>query len=424
MTDRLDVWFEGSVAGNLERRKRTFVFVPSKDVALTVAARGTDEWSAELTRNWFDGLLPEGDRRGRIAGRFGLRPEDTFGLLAEIGWECAGAVAVMPPGVSPLTGTYVPLTARQVGDRLDDLLAGVIEAEETLRMSLGGAQEKLLLARAGAGWLLPIDGAPSTHILKPEPDRWPGLASAEGWALAAARTVTPASEAELATNLGSRPCLVVSRYDRDRDGDRIARLHQEDLCQALGLPPGAKYATPPAKPGGPSYSRLAQILLERAADPPAQLVQLLEQVTSNVALANADAHAKNASLLHFADGTVELAPLYDVVPMLAFLPGQTHVGLPIASKFKLVEIGRDQLIGEAQAWGIPRRIAEETVSRVTDGLRGGIEVADDLFPQFSGEPRQIVAAAIERAARTGRVSSAAPVAGRRPTRSDAAILRS
>ena len=50
-------------------------------------------------------------------------------------------------------------------------------------MSLGGARSKLILAWFDGAWRQPIDGAPSTHILKPEPPRLPELAAAEAWAL-------------------------------------------------------------------------------------------------------------------------------------------------------------------------------------------------------------------------------------------------
>ena len=259
-----------------------------------------------------DGLLPEGDRRARLAARFGLRPEDTFGLLGEIGWECAGAVAVLPEGQSPASGRYEPIDDAGVAERLDALPSIDLDPDDAIRMSLGGAQDKLLLARIAQGWALPIDGAPSTHILKPEPDLWPGLAAAEAWALRVASAATRASAAELSTELGARQVIVVTRYDRQHPGDRIVRIHQEDLCQALGLQVGLKYARP-GHPDDPSLARLARILVERAVDPPAELIRLLEQVAASVALRNADSHAKNLSILHQGNAA-RLAPLYDVAP--------------------------------------------------------------------------------------------------------------
>ena len=198
MTSTLAVWLSDRRVGTLERTAAgDLVYTPGIDVPLTVAASGLTTWSPQLTRNWFDGLLPEGDRRVRLAARFGLRSEDTFGLLGEIGWECAGAVAVLPEGQSPTAGRYEPISDSGVAERLDALPSIDLDPDDAIRMSLGGAQDKLLLARIAQQWALPIDGAPSTHILKPEPDLWPGLAAAEAWALHVASAATPASEAEL-----------------------------------------------------------------------------------------------------------------------------------------------------------------------------------------------------------------------------------
>ena len=103
-------------------------------------------------------------------------------------------------------------------------------------------QEKLLLARDDAGWQLPLEGAPSTHILKPEPARFPGLVVGEAWALATAAAVTPAAVATVRLVADHRPALVVTRYDRVGSATGLRRRHQEDLCRVLGLPPKANHA--------------------------------------------------------------------------------------------------------------------------------------------------------------------------------------
>jgi serine/threonine-protein kinase HipA len=385
MSDRRVGTLEKTAAGDL-------AYSPGIDSPLTVAASGLATWSPQLTRNWFDGLLPEGDRRVRLAARFGLRSEDTFGLLGEIGWECAGAIAVLPEGQLPSSGRYEPVDDAGVAERLDALPSIDLEPDDAVRMSLGGAQDKLLLARIAQRWALPIDGAPSTHILKPEPDLWPGLAAAEAWALRVASAATPTSAAKLSTELGARPVIVVTRYDRHHPGDRIIRIHQEDLCQALGLPVGLKYARP-GHPEDPSLARLARILVERAVDPPAELTRLLEQVAASVALRNADSHAKNLSILHVGNA-VRLAPLYDVAPTIAFLPRQTTLGLSIGGKFKLTEIGSEHLVAEAKSWGIPERDATETIGAVAAAMGSAVEEANDLYPTMPATARELAIAGI------------------------------
>jgi serine/threonine-protein kinase HipA len=393
MTSTLAVWLSDRRVGTLERTAAgDLVYSPEIDASLTVAASGLANWSPQLTRNWFDGLLPEGDRRVRLAARFGLRSEDTFGLLAEIGWECAGAVAVLPEGRSPSSGRYEPIDDAGVAERLDALPSIDLDPDDAIRMSLGGAQDKLLLARIAQQWALPIDGAPSTHILKPEPDLWPGLAAAEAWALHVASAATPASEATLTADLGARPVIVVTRYDRQHSRDGIVRIHQEDLCQALGLPVGLKYARP-GHPEYPSLARLARILVERAVDPPAQLIRLLQQVAASVALRNADSHAKNLSLLHQGNA-VRLAPLYDVAPTIAFLPRQTTLGLSIGGKFKLTEIGSEHLVAEAKLWGVPEHDAADTIGAVAEAMSNAVAEANDLYPTMPAAARELAIAGI------------------------------
>src|ERR1035437_8398909 len=162
-TDHLTVWLHGRRVGSLEQgRDRGFRYVPDQDAPLSVAASGLAPWSPDLTQNWFDGLLPEEGRRARLAARLDVRTEHTFGLLAQVGWECASALAVLADGVHPSAGRYDVVSDSTLGEQLDGLpsLAGIPESE--IRMSLGGAQEKLLVARVGDSWAIPIEGAPST----------------------------------------------------------------------------------------------------------------------------------------------------------------------------------------------------------------------------------------------------------------------
>lgn len=417
MSDRLAVWLGGSRIGTLERTSPGELrYVPDVAASLSVAADGIAPWSRDLTRNWFDGLLPEEGRRARVANRFGLRPEDTFGLLEQIGWECAGAVAVMPEGRIPAQGEYHAVSDQQIAERLDALPVIIEPDDEAIRMSLGGAQEKLLVARVGESWALTIDGSPSTHILKPEPPRWPGLVLAEAWALTAAGAATTASEVSVSTELGSRPVLVVKRYDRVVRNGVITRIHQEDLCQALGLPAAAKYVPRPPRPDSPSFARLAEILRERAADPPAELARLLAQVVISVALQNADLHAKNLSILN-RDGVVELTPVYDVAPTTAFIPGQTTVGLPIGGKYKLTEIGIDHFVREARSWGLPEQTARTVVADTVAGLQRGIELADALYPHVPREARELAVAGVFQAG-LDRPGSRGPVTPQPNGRSD------
>jgi serine/threonine-protein kinase HipA len=397
MPERLIITLHGVEAGHLERAgRRSARFMPVPDgPVLTVAADGPKPWKPELTRAWFEGLLPEGETRTRAAGRFGVQPEDWFALLAEIGWECAGAVAIHPEEMALPDAGYRPLTDGEVGERLDALPGRPYDVTDALRMSLGGAQDKLVLALRPGGWALPLGGAPSTHILKPEPAAWPGLVAAEAWALALARSVTTAAAARPEDAIGSRPVLIVTRYDRRTGPTReIDRIHQEDLCQALGLPPGDKYHEPPFRSHKPSLARLAGILLARGLQPTVELEQLLRSLVVTLALGNADAHAKNWSVVHDGSGFVTLAPMYDIVPTVAFVPGQRFASLPVAGRFRMAEIGVEQIVAESREWGIPERQARRIVLETLEGLQDAIGIA--ASPGVSDTVRDAVTARVNR----------------------------
>ncbi len=391
MTDPLFVWLGDERAGELIPTGRRFRFerTPGSE-PLTISPDGDEDvWAPGFARAWFDGLLPEEARRSAAEREHGVEPGDTFGLLAAIGWECAGAVSVLPAGRRPATGSYQPLTDDEVWDRLDSLPRSVAPIDHDVRLSLGGAQEKLLLTYRDGRWNLPLEGAVSTHILKPEPERYPGLAVAEAWALAVASAATRTAVARLDAPVGHRPTLVVERYDRDVRSDRIVRIHQEDGSQVLGLPPADKYARDTG-PRQPSLARIAGVLVARAADAPAELVRLLEQTVVNIALGNADAHAKNIAVVHTGHRTVSLSPLYDVATTQFFVPAQRRVPLPIGGKWRIDEVTRGHLLAEARSWGIPERVARDAISRTLDQLRSGMSDADARYPSLSPELRSLV----------------------------------
>lgn len=277
-------------------------------------------WRGAVARNWFCNLLPEGSVREAIAARLRLPIRDDFALLAAIGGECAGAVSVHPQG-APL---FQPKPEAEETD-LETLLYlqgdGGGEGRwalvgTPLRLSLAGAQDKLAVVMAADGRLrLPHAGEPSTHILKPDSRRFPGIRDAEAFGLALAQRIgLDAAHAALVEPLG-QPALLVTRFDRRHTpGGHAERLHQEDFCQALGYPERMKYESQ----GGPSLAACASLLRDLALGP-AAIQGFLDWVIFNALIGNADAHAKNLALLRTPDGARQLAPFYDLVPT-AYLP--------------------------------------------------------------------------------------------------------
>ena len=211
----------------------------------------------------------------------------------------------------------------------------------------------------------PEGGASSTHILKPESPGYPGSAEAEAWALKVASHAARCSKAALLKLDGAPTTVVVERFDRRGSyPGKIERLHQEDACQALGIPPrdacqalgippSRKYATEYAAKGDdPAYRAIADLLARYSVNPQEELLELLRQMVVNVVIGNWDAHAKNISLL-YEDGSAPcVPPLYDVLPIDAIEPRTRLLSLRIDGRLDPGGITASSLLSEAVTWGL------------------------------------------------------------------------
>lgn len=346
----LGVYWDGVEIGRLERvdkRSREYSFAYSsfgRPVSLSLPADHASFTPAQ-SRPLFEGLLPEGILREEIATQLRLAPSDSYGLLAALGWDCAGALQI----VSGERLAQPAETRWLSGEELDGLIEelprrplGMRAAEKRLRLSLAGVQHKAVLVGDGRGRFgEPLGGMPSTHILKPEMSGsdYPGLPVNEYFCMTLARRCgLDVAHVDLIA-AAERPCLVVERFDRDLSRAPATRLHQEDLCQALGITPDFKYQHPGWRV--PSYAALAELLDEHSLRPGVDRLAVARAAILNFLLANADAHARNFSLLH-QPGGVRLAPLYDIVCTGAYPELSTELSLGIGDEFDPEKIGAAQ----------------------------------------------------------------------------------
>lgn len=320
----LDVYLAGAHVGKLYRPgsgRLAFEY----DAALAEESAGDLLLSASLpvqaerfqnneTRPFFEGLLPEGAVREQIARERGVSVQNAFGLLAEIGAECAGAVVIVPEDEQPAasdTSSVRWLSDEQLADALANLPAHPLGGGTDVRVSLGGVQQKLIVTRAPNGRFgQPLGGAPSTHIIKPSIAGWTDIAANEAFCLRLARCCGLTTATSETMEIGGTTCLVVERYDRTLTDDmRIVRLHQEDFCQALGVLPESKYEFE----GGPSIPQIVAVLRNISGAPAADVNAFLRAVAINYLVGNSDAHGKNFGLLYDVNVGARLAPLYDIV---------------------------------------------------------------------------------------------------------------
>ena len=269
------------------------------------------EHPAEIVIPWLMNLLPEGEPLRAMTRAMGVSQDDVLGLLDETGRDLAGALTVgrPRPGEAP---AFTPITTDAELERIIDGLPAkpFLVGDEGVSMSLAGAQDKLPLALVDGRLAIPVGGASSTHILKPDNPKLLGSVQNEALCMVLARRCGLPTAPVTTGVAGARSYLLVTRYDRvERDG-RTVRLHQEDFCQALGKPPVAKYQHNSSGVAGPSLPEMFALVREHMTA--RDINWLLHTVIFNVAIGNVDSHAKNYSILLTPQRTA-LAPLYDLM---------------------------------------------------------------------------------------------------------------
>ena len=255
MAHELEVWLfadrVGTLAlidGRLNFRYASDLLSRQDAVALSASLPlQTDPFDDHKTRPFFAGLLPEGQMRRLIAQQFQVSNQNDFALLDYIGGECAGAVTFLEPGQAlpvPIFRDEVQwLSDEEIVAILDELpRRPMLAGKDGLRLSLAGAQDKLPVVFDGARIGLPLNGTPSSHILKPAIHAVEDSVVNEGFCMALAEAIHLEPAKSKVHQVLDRSFLLVNRYDRliDARGHR-QRLHQEDFCQALGVVPEMKY---------------------------------------------------------------------------------------------------------------------------------------------------------------------------------------
>lgn len=393
MARTLEVWWDADRIGLLEQDESGQLSFRYRDdwrngaeaLPISFAMPLTDQpYDDKAARAFFGGLLPEGEKRDLIARRFGVSPRNDYALLDAIGGDCAGALTLLPPGqeprVTPKKIAYEPLKPDELESILDRLPSKpLLAGENGLRLSLAGAQDKLPVFVADGGIALPLGDTPSSHILKPAIPHYPDTVLNEAFCLALARSAgLYAVEADI-HGVKEREFLLVERYDRRREpGRAMKRLHQEDFCQALGVPSELKYQN---DEGGPSLADCFYLVRRATARPAVELRKLLEGVLFNALVGNNDAHAKNFALLYWPWGAA-LAPLYDLVSTAVYDGLSPRLAMKIGGKYEFDELFPRHWERFAKEAGLG---APQVKRKLLDYCRGLPKIAVALRDQFEDE---------------------------------------
>ncbi|MCP3937217.1 MAG: type II toxin-antitoxin system HipA family toxin, partial [Actinomycetia bacterium] len=342
-SDVLTVLLEGKPIGNVERLASGALRLRFEGgyrddptaTLLSVPMPPSEEVHGDARlQPWLSGPLPDNaDVLARWGRDFGVSLASPFPLLGtHVGHDCAGAVqSRAPDAVDDLIGRHGEitwLTEAEIALRLRTLRVDStswLGPGFTGQFSLGGAQAKTALHHAPARgtadedhgdrgrWGAPTGSVPTIHILKPAMAGFEAQNINEHLCLAAARELgLPTANTRIET-FEDESAIVVERFDRSTRDGALIRVHQEDLCQALSIPPARKCQSD----GGPTPGQVAELIRSTIPGPDAEtdVWRFADALVFNWLIAGTDAHAKNYSLL-LAGNQIRLAPLYDIASIL------------------------------------------------------------------------------------------------------------
>ncbi|SKC91981.1 type II toxin-antitoxin system HipA family toxin [Paraburkholderia hospita] len=422
-TQRLDLWMNGLAVGYWEKSSGSERLVYFDDWIADEQGRplslslpftpGNQPYRGAVVSAFFDNLLPDSEPiRRRMAQRYRTGSTAPFDLLAALGRDCVGAIQMLPPGETPahlyriagdtLTGDDI---ARLLRDTTSAAPLGQRDEAADLRLSIAGAQEKTALLRHKGRWVLPAGSTPTTHILKlplglvgnMRADMRTSVENEWLCSKIVAAYGLPIAACEIA-QFGDQKALVVERFDRRLSSDAtwIVRLPQEDMCQATGTPPIAKYQAD----GGPGIDAVMHILAgsDDAAEDSARFftTQLIFWL-----LAATDGHAKNFSITHLPGNRYRATPLYDVLSAHPII-GRGANRIPMqkaklamavrgtSNHYLIGQILRRHWIAQGQQVGLSPDDVDEMIASVTHATQRVIDTVAAQLP--SGFPEDLASA--------------------------------
>jgi serine/threonine-protein kinase HipA len=335
---------------------------------------------------YFDNLLPEEQLREALSKEARIHGDDAFALLEYLGAESAGALVLLPPDKdSNESGGLRPLPDEEITRRIRNLPRATLGSGAPKRMSLAGAQNKLLVVYRNGALFEPIGSEPSTHILKPNhvSEDYPASVINEYVVMSLAHDLG-LSVPPVFRRYTPEPVYLIERFDRRVDAEgRTQRRHIIDACQLLNKSRAFKYQTA-------TLPTLAQIV-EYCRNRVSTRLELYRWLVFNLLVANGDNHLKNLSFLVSAEG-IEFAPAYDLLSTGSYHTrafaneradwAAVHLAIPLPGATTFAEVSRDSILSAGQALGLPRRIGERELDRLTRNLPDALGV---LVRRIEGE---------------------------------------
>jgi serine/threonine-protein kinase HipA len=370
-SDELEVLIGGIPAGVLRRNRydavefamlESYKSMPSNPV---LGQRFLDDpdrtWRVRSrVPEWFSNLLPEGALRELVAKQASVAPQREFILLRHLGRDLPGAVQILSPQVELDLASHEPLPPPKAS----------AQGTSEWHFSLAGVQLKFSARENDRGLTIPVSGTGGNWIVKLPDRRYEGVPENERatmlWAresgidVPQTRLVRVGDIDGLPAHMQHEPAQMayaIRRFDRGPDG---VRVHIEDFAQVLGLYPEAKY-------GKYNYETIANVIA--ALDGERGLNAFVRQLVFIVASGNGDAHLKNWSLIYPDGRTARLAPAYDLVSTIHYMPDD-QLALSFARSKQWKDVSMEGFERLARKIGWPEREVVDMTEAALDAVLG------------------------------------------------------
>ena len=340
----------------------------------------------ERTKNFFEGLLPEGFTRRCVANWMHKEENDYISILAGLGRECLGAIKIVTDEKDKVLPAYRKLSSDEVLKLAQEGATESAELVTKAHLSLTGASGKVGLYYDDSAdeWYLPCGEAPSTHIVKQSHVRLKNIVANEQLCLLTAKNIgIDIPESFIVKTIGNDTedvLFATKRYDRKItehnkkiNGLKVPyRLHQEDFAQALGIASCDKY-----EQNGEEYlKKMFALLRNYSANPVEDQLKLWDICVFNYLIGNTDNHIKNLSLLYSEDlRSIRLAPAYDIVSTVIYESSTDDMALGIGGEYKLHKITRTHFEKEAKNVGLNSKMAMKRFDDMCKKFQNAIDLA-------------------------------------------------
>lgn len=339
-----------------------------------------DAFDALASRTFFENLLPPEVVRRKLEKILHHDYRNTFAFLKELGGDCAGAISLCPEDVVP--GTGEDIVRELTEDEADEILRALPERPllqgllDGYRISVAGAQDKLVARILGGRLALPLYGAASTHVVKSGMSICRDSVANECFCQRLASRLGMSAAKASMLDVKGNVHYVSERYDRESKDGVVLRILQEDFCQAMGVPPEEKYESD----GGPSAVRCF-LFLRNEGFGFGELSKFVDALVFNFVVGNADAHAKNFSIL-YRDGRPSLAPLYDILSTAVYPNLTPRMAMNIGGALDFGDVNGSAFDAFAKKCDINPKFVQSRIEWLADGIS---QAMDDVAAELSDE---------------------------------------